>query len=83
MKIKLDQLLVDRDMVADLKEAQARILAGEVIVDEQRVDKRGQLVEREPVFALNSKRAHFCITRRSKARYAWKFRQQPLMVSFA
>ena len=44
MKVRLDELLVRRDMVLDLKEARGRILAGEVIVNEQRVDKVGQVV---------------------------------------
>ena len=44
MKVRLDELLVRRDMVMDLKEARGRILAGEVIVNEQRIDKVGQSV---------------------------------------
>ena len=63
MKIKLDQLLVDRDMVADLKEAQARILAGEVIVDEQRVDKRGQLVEQGARIRIRTRKGRIFVSR--------------------
>lgn len=44
MKVRLDELLVRRDMVMDLKEARGRILAGEVIVNDQRIDKAGQSV---------------------------------------
>ena len=54
VKIRLDELLVERDMVADLKEAGARILAGEVIVDEKRIDKADIKLSRthEYAFAL-------------------------------
>ena len=44
MKLRLDELLVRRDMVLDLKEARGRILAGEVIVNDKRIDKVGQMV---------------------------------------
>ncbi|MGB0646563.1 MAG: TlyA family RNA methyltransferase, partial [Bradymonadia bacterium] len=63
MKIKLDQLLVDRDMVADLKEAQARILAGEVIVDEQRMDKRGQLVDERARIRIRTRKGRTFVSR--------------------
>lgn len=38
-KTRLDQLLVERALVRDLKSAQARIMLGEVLVDDHRVDK--------------------------------------------
>ena len=40
-KIRLDRLLVDRGYAASRERAQALILAGRVLVDEQRVDKPG------------------------------------------
>ncbi len=41
MKIRLDKLLVDRALAQSRERAQALILAGRVLVDEQRVDKPG------------------------------------------
>jgi 23S rRNA (cytidine1920-2'-O)/16S rRNA (cytidine1409-2'-O)-methyltransferase len=40
-KIRLDKLLVERGLAASRERAQALILAGRVLVDEQRVDKPG------------------------------------------
>ena len=47
MKIRLDKLLVDRGHAASRERAQALILAGRVLVAEQRVDKPGTPVEPE------------------------------------
>ncbi len=41
MKVRLDKLLVDQGVAASRERAQALILAGRVLVDEQRVDKPG------------------------------------------
>lgn len=41
MKIRLDKLLVERGLAASRERAQALILAGRVLVEEQRVDKPG------------------------------------------
>jgi 23S rRNA (cytidine1920-2'-O)/16S rRNA (cytidine1409-2'-O)-methyltransferase len=41
LKIRLDKLLVDRGLVASRERAQALILAGKVLVDEQKVEKSG------------------------------------------
>jgi 23S rRNA (cytidine1920-2'-O)/16S rRNA (cytidine1409-2'-O)-methyltransferase len=41
MKVRLDKLLVDRGHAQSRERAQALILAGRVLVDEQRVDKPG------------------------------------------
>jgi len=41
MKLRLDKLLVDRNLAASRERAQAMILAGRVLVDEQRIDKSG------------------------------------------
>ena len=40
-KIRLDKLLVDQGHAASRERAQALILAGRVLVDEQRIDKPG------------------------------------------
>lgn len=41
MKVRLDKLLVERGLVPSRERAQRLILAGKVLVDEQRVDKAG------------------------------------------
>lgn len=43
-KLRLDKLLVERGLAASRERAQALILAGRVLVDEQRVDKPGAAV---------------------------------------
>src|SRR5215470_9224861 len=45
MKQRLDKALVERGIADTRAKAQALILAGQVIVDEQRVDKPGQLIQ--------------------------------------
>ncbi len=44
-KLRLDKLLVERGLAASRERAQALILAGRVLVDEQRVDKPGAAVK--------------------------------------
>ena len=45
MKVRLDKLLVERGHAQSRERAQALILAGRVLVDEQRVDKPGTPVD--------------------------------------
>jgi len=45
MKLRLDKLLVDRQLAASRERAQALILAGRVLVDEQKVQKSGAAVD--------------------------------------
>jgi 23S rRNA (cytidine1920-2'-O)/16S rRNA (cytidine1409-2'-O)-methyltransferase len=52
MKIRLDRLLVERGMVASRERAQALILAGKVLVDEQKIEKSGITVEADAVLRL-------------------------------
>ncbi len=52
MKTRLDKLLVDRGQAASRERAQALILAGRVLVDEQRVDKPGTAVADTAVLRL-------------------------------
>lgn len=51
-KIALDQLLVDRGIFDTLPAARARIMAGEVIVNEQRADKAGQKFPDDAIIRL-------------------------------
>ena len=52
MKIRLDKLLVDQGHVASRERAQALILAGRVLVDEQRIDKPGTPIVEGAVIRL-------------------------------
>ena len=47
MKLRLDKLLVDRGLAASRERAQALILAGKVLVNEQKLEKAGTQVEAE------------------------------------
>jgi 23S rRNA (cytidine1920-2'-O)/16S rRNA (cytidine1409-2'-O)-methyltransferase len=51
-KLRLDKLLVDQGHAASRERAQALILAGRVLVDEQRIDKPGTPVAAEAVIRL-------------------------------
>jgi len=52
MKVRLDKLLVERGLAASRERAQALILAGRVLVQEQRVDKPGTNVDSEAELRL-------------------------------
>jgi len=52
MKGRLDKLLVERGLAASRERAQALILAGRVLVDEQRVDKPGTPVNADAVVRM-------------------------------
>jgi 23S rRNA (cytidine1920-2'-O)/16S rRNA (cytidine1409-2'-O)-methyltransferase len=52
MKLRLDKLLVDRSLAASRERAQAMIIAGRVLVDEQRIDKSGASVSDTAVIRL-------------------------------
>jgi 23S rRNA (cytidine1920-2'-O)/16S rRNA (cytidine1409-2'-O)-methyltransferase len=45
LKSRLDKLLVDRGLAASRERAQALILAGKVLVDDQKIEKAGEQVE--------------------------------------
>ena len=51
-RLRLDKLMVERGLVASRERAQALILAGRVLVDEQRVDKPGAAMKGEAVLRL-------------------------------
>lgn len=52
MKVRLDKLLVDRALAGSRERAQALILAGKVLVNDQKIDKVGQMVEAEAAIRL-------------------------------
>jgi 23S rRNA (cytidine1920-2'-O)/16S rRNA (cytidine1409-2'-O)-methyltransferase len=52
MKQRLDKLLVDRSLAASRERAQALILAGRVLVDEQRIDKPGTSVSADATIRM-------------------------------
>jgi 23S rRNA (cytidine1920-2'-O)/16S rRNA (cytidine1409-2'-O)-methyltransferase len=52
LKIRLDKLLVDRGVAASRERAQAMILAGKVLVDEQKLEKAGAQVAAESAIRL-------------------------------
>ncbi|HEY3618964.1 MAG TPA: TlyA family RNA methyltransferase [Candidatus Sulfotelmatobacter sp.] len=52
MKIRLDKLLVDRGLAASRERAQALILAGKVLVDDQKLEKSGAPVSADSVIRL-------------------------------
>jgi 23S rRNA (cytidine1920-2'-O)/16S rRNA (cytidine1409-2'-O)-methyltransferase len=52
LKIRLDNLLVERGLAASTEKAQALILAGRVLVDEQRAAKAGAPTERKATLRL-------------------------------
>jgi len=45
LKVRLDKLLVDRGLAASRERAQALILAGKVLVNEQKIEKAGSVFE--------------------------------------
>lgn len=51
-KIRVDRLLVDRGLVESREKAQGLILAGSILVDEQKVEKCGSLVNPDAVVRL-------------------------------
>jgi 23S rRNA (cytidine1920-2'-O)/16S rRNA (cytidine1409-2'-O)-methyltransferase len=52
LKIRLDKLLVDRALAASRARAHALILAGKVLVDDQKIEKAGAQVSEESVIRL-------------------------------
>lgn len=52
MKLRLDKLLVDRGLAASRERAQALILSGKVMVDEQKLEKAGAQVAEDCVIRL-------------------------------
>ena len=51
-KVRIDELLVQREIVESLAEARGRLMAGEVIVDDHRIDKAGTRVDASASYEL-------------------------------
>jgi 23S rRNA (cytidine1920-2'-O)/16S rRNA (cytidine1409-2'-O)-methyltransferase len=52
LKLRLDKLLLERGLAASRERAQALILAGKVLVDDQKVEKAGAQIEAQAVIRL-------------------------------
>src|ERR1051326_5429620 len=52
LKVRLDKLLVDRGLAASRERAQALVLAGKVLVDDQKLEKAGAQVADDCVIRL-------------------------------
>ena len=52
MKSRLDKILVDRGLAGSRERAQALILAGKVLVDEQKIEKSGVQIDEASVIRL-------------------------------
>jgi 23S rRNA (cytidine1920-2'-O)/16S rRNA (cytidine1409-2'-O)-methyltransferase len=52
LKLRLDKLLTDRGLAASRERAQALILAGKVLVNDQKLEKSGALVDADAVIRL-------------------------------
>jgi 23S rRNA (cytidine1920-2'-O)/16S rRNA (cytidine1409-2'-O)-methyltransferase len=52
VKLRLDKLLVDRGLAKSRERAQALVLAGKVLVDEQKIEKAGASVEEDAAIRL-------------------------------
>jgi|SRR5208337_3039103 len=52
MKVRLDKLLLERGLAGSRERAQALILEGKVLVDEQKIEKAGTTVTREATIRL-------------------------------
>src|ERR1700685_2155900 len=52
VKLRLDKLLVDRGLAGSRERAQALILAGKVLVDDQKIEKAGAQVDAEALIRL-------------------------------
>lgn len=68
MKKRLDVLLVERGLAASREKAKAMIMAGEVLVDNEREDKAGSMFPEEVEIVLKRKTTAVCEPRRLKIR---------------
>ena len=66
MKIRLDKLLVERGITPSRERAQALILAGKVLVDEQKIEKAGAAIDSESNSSPAGRRSSLRQPRRSQ-----------------
>ena len=78
MKQRLDKLLVDRGLAASRQRAQALILAGKVLVDEQKLEKAGAQVAEKSVIRLLGEDFRFVSRGGLKLERAPHHRQAPV-----
>jgi 23S rRNA (cytidine1920-2'-O)/16S rRNA (cytidine1409-2'-O)-methyltransferase len=58
-KERLDKLLLQQGLASSRQQAQALILAGQVLVNEQRIDKAGQLVARNATLRIKGEKPRY------------------------
>ena len=58
-RIRVDQLIVERGLVASRQQAQAMVMAGEVLVNEQKADKPSRLIAPDAPIRLLRQRPRF------------------------
>lgn len=68
MKKRLDVLLVERGLATSREKAKAMIMAGEVLVDNEREDKAGSMFPEEVEIVLKGKPLAVCEPRRFEIR---------------
>ena len=59
MRARVDQLLVERGIVESRHQAQAMIMAGEVLVNDQKIDKPGRHIQSDAAIRLVHQRPQF------------------------
>ena len=62
-KVRIDELLVQREIVESLAEARGRLMAGEVIVDDHRIDKAGTRVDASASIRIRGRKKHRFVSR--------------------
>jgi 23S rRNA (cytidine1920-2'-O)/16S rRNA (cytidine1409-2'-O)-methyltransferase len=72
VKIRLDKLLVDRGFAKSRERAQALVLAGKVLVDEQKIEKAGASVEEQAAIRLLGEDLRYVSRGGLKLEYALK-----------
>ena len=65
VKLRLDKLLVDRGLAASRERAQALIIAGKVLVNDQKLDKAGAQVASDAAVRIARRRSEVCQPRRT------------------
>lgn len=72
-KKRIDQLVVERELAESWVKARALILAGDVVVDDQRMDKPGALVKPDAILRLKNQKLKYVGRGGLKLEHALKF----------